>query len=317
MTVVRAFGALTLCLCGVVGCDDEASEELPAAAAGDATNLVFHEQKGLVYAALGNEGLGVFTADGTRVQTLDVGLDSVDDVAIDADRFLLFVLDAQRPGRVRRLAVGGTAPEPFGDEYEVDVGPFSGVSAQGGDWVVSGGTGELTMFDEGGSVRFTGDYGRGQPDVLLAGGKLYVSTHFGGPDFGLTVVDARDGAVLSSHELPDAGFTDGGSSPANFPIEAAVAGPSVLVAHGGGLAVVSGDQVDIVDVGFPAVSVDARGGTAAVVGAGPSAALVDLLTREVTPLSGLPADARPTGVVLTDTRVLVAAGPVGVVALSR
>lgn len=318
---------LTFVLC-LAGCDDDPGEaDLPEATAGEATNVVVHG--GVAYVALGADGLGLYDATtGEHRATLDLGMDSVDDVALDPPALLL--LDARRPGHVAVASLTGDplAPALTAGPSAVPVGPFSGVSGAGGVVVVSGGTSEMTMLDAELDVLATGDYGRGQPDVLVAGddGLAFVSTHFGGPDFGITIVEARTGVERHTVMLDGAGFTAGGASPANFPIEAAL-GAKLLVAHGGGLALVdcfgAGAEgcmerpLEIIDLGFPAVSVDVDAGIAAVVGDGPSAALFDLDGRQVTRLEGLPPGARPTGVALTPTHVVVAAGPAGIVVLPR
>jgi hypothetical protein len=204
--------------------------------------------------------------------------------------------------------------------------------------VVSGGTSQLTAwhYDPTGispdTVPFaTADLGRGQPDVLLANGAAFVATHYWGPYFGLDVVRlGQAGALAPAAKLAidGAGFTDGGAKPANFPIELALANDSTLfVAFARGVAVIDirrADQpklVRVVDVGGPAVNVDAAHGIAAVAVAGdaPAVAILDSDARVVRHIP-LPPGTKPLGVALSGAnaeQVIVAARGRGVMIVNR
>jgi hypothetical protein len=320
------FGAGTLAL---VSC---ASVDLrpPTTRGGQGSNVV--ARGGDAYVALGEGGLGIVdVASGRTVRTIAAAAPagSVDDLALDGD--LLFALDARPPGQVwvwslaaAREPVTVSAPQP------VPVGPFSGVSAARGRVVVSGGTSELTVatYDALGKLgrdRFTLDLGRGQPDVLLSprGDVAWVSTHFSlvRATYGLTALRlGPPGAprAAGTVELPDAGFTPGAAKPANFALDAALAGEALLVAHGGGLAVIDVRDaarpalVRVVDLGVRAVNVDVRGARAAVVGSDPEPALVLLDVRDaakprVARRLRLPEGSTPLGVALTETHAVIAA----------
>lgn len=131
--------------------------------------------------------------------------------------------------------------------------------------------------------------------------------------------------VLATIELDGAGFTRGGSKPANFPIEAAALGrDTVLVAFARGVAVIDvatprAPQVhEIIDVGGPAVSVDVRDGLAlvAVAGRTPALVLFDFSTRRERVIA-LPPGTFPAGVALTALSSAVAARDRGVLVFSR
>lgn len=295
---------------------------------------------GRFYTALAEGGIAVVDAEGgaprVTVPPLDSG--SIDDLAIDGD--LLFALDARPPGAVSVYSLSDPAhPRLVSDPRPVAVGPFSGVSAAGGLCIVSGGTSQLSAWTYDSTGALVGpvamaDYGRGQPDVVVAPGgrQAFVSTHFWGPKFGLTRVrfDAarRELTAAGSVPLDGAGFTAGGARPANFPIEAATMGAdTVLVAHARGLAVfvAQGDsglaRGPLVDVGGPAVNVDAMGNVAAVAAGGDAPAVVLVQFRdgaaEVTRRIALPAGTKPAGVALTATSVAVAARAHGVLVFGR
>jgi hypothetical protein len=253
--------------------------------------------------------------------------DRIDDVAV-ADG-LLFALDATPPGhlQVHRIEAGG-ALSPLAST-PVPVGPFSGVAAGGGHVIVSGGTSSLTLrrYDAAGALSepATDDFGRGQPDVALAeGGRVaLVSTHVQGPRFGVTVADIEDAPLrLQARgyvELEGAGFTPGGFHPANFPLQAAALGDVVLVAHGGGLAVLQSRRgeapVPVTTLALPvratAIAVDPARRLAFVAGASPQPTLlvVDLADPRaplVVERRALPADASPSAIALDATHLAVA-----------
>ncbi len=303
---------------------------------GETSNLV--SRGDLVYTTIAEDGIAVIDAtSGQRLATVAPPPgESIDDLALSGD--LLFALDARPPGHLSVYSLGEPGrPRLLQPSREVPVGPFSGVSAVNGLCVVSGGTSRLTLwrYDAHGLVSgplATADFGRGQPDVLLAGGgRLYVSTHYWGPYFGLDVArfDSSTGRIdkVAELELGRAGFTAGGAKPANFPIESALLSRDTLL-------VASARGVDVIDVrvagqprllatitvGGPAVNVDAGDRVAAVTVAGdvPALVLLDFATspprqRRVE----LPAGTFPAGVALGGPRAAVAAGTSGVLFFDR
>lgn len=300
---------------------------------GDAANIVVGGSR--AYVTLAGEGVGVLDVEsGARLVTVPPprGTDSVDDLALDGT--LLFVLDARPPGHVSVFSVRDTLPVLVGAPRPVPVGPFSGVSAASGLLVVSGGTSALTAwrYDSTGVLggdgpAATADLGRGQPDVTVHRALAVVSTHYWGPYFGVSLLrfDSATSRLepLAELALEDAGFTAGGAKPANFPIEAAVLDDStVLVAHARSVAVVdigSPGQprvVQRVDVGGPAVNVDAAKAIAVVAIGGPHPAAVLLHVQGRSVRVGrriaLPDRATPAGVALAGRRILVAARARGV-----
>jgi hypothetical protein len=310
-------------------------------ARGEAANLAIVNS--FAYASLAEDGLEVLDArTGRRLSSLapPPGLESIDDLA--AADGLLFVLDARAPGHLGLYSLADPLHPRFVPlARDVPVGPFSGVSANSGLCIVSGGTSELTAwrYDSAGGLTgpvATTDLGRGQPDVLVAprGDLAYVSSHYRGPYFGLDVVryDAAASRLVTAAVLPldGAGFTAGGAKPANFPIEAALVGDTlVLIAHERGLAVIDVADpaaprlTERIDVGGAAVNVDTRGSLAVVAVAGPEPALVLVdfsgpgsqghIVRRIP----LPAGTKPTGTALGDQSVLVAARDRGVLVYAR
>jgi hypothetical protein len=111
-----------------------------------------------------------------------------------------------------------------------------------------------------------------------------VSTHFRGPHFGLTTLQIGRGSTAlvtgGKVDLDTYGFTAGGAKPANFPIEAALAGNVLLVAHARGLAIISVGVMkqprllSVLRLEVKAVSVDVDGSMVAVVGSSPRPLLV-------------------------------------------
>jgi hypothetical protein len=308
-------------------------------ARGAAGNLAATDS--VIYATLAEDGLAVM--DGRSGQVLATLLpprpsESVDDLALADD--LLFVLDARAPGHLSAYSLRDPLrPRLVSPPREVPVGPFSGVSAHASLCIVSGGTSALTAwrYDSGGLSAHppaTADLGRGQPDVMLGpdGRVAYVSTHYWGPYFGLDVVRYDSASsrlnLLAKLALDGAGFTTGGAKPANFPIEAAsLSFDTVLVAHARGLAVIDVHEpgrprlLETIDVGGPAVNVDALDAFALVAVSGPAPALV-LLTfaggrTTVARRIALASGTFPAGVALTATHAAVALGDRGVQVFQR
>lgn len=309
----------------------------PVTAAGQPSNLVVRD--GYAYVALAEAGLAVYElSTGKPVVTLtpaETG-GSVDDLDI-ADG-LLFALDARIPGSLSVYSLGDPSrPLRVAGPVSVEVGPFSGVSAAAGRVIVSGGTSRLTLrrYDLQGnlSTEFTAtDLGRGQPDVLLRpdGRAAAVSTHFTGPEFGLSALDLNgtEPKLAGTLALPESGFTAGGSKPANFPIEGAWAGDALLLAQGDALAIV--DLSDLsrprlqgrVDLGVHPVNVDAAAGLIAAVGSFPHERLVFFeLSEGGSPRRmrslPLPEGSRPTGVAIGPDRIAVATQESGVLFFQR
>lgn len=263
----------------------------PTTKAGESANVVILGTT--AYGSLAGRGLEIVDlTNPERRRTLapPSGSESIDDLAV-ADGHL-FALDARRPGHLSVFSLSDpAAPRLTSGPLEVEVGPFSGVSAGGGRVLVSGGTSLLALrtYDLEGRLSpdvDTIDLGRGQPDVLVSAGgdRAFVSTHHRGPHFGLTTVEvdrATGGlARVGGLDLDTYGFTAGGAKPANFPIEAALIESVLLVAHARGLAVISVETLEdprllsLVGIGVEAVSVDADADMAAVVGSSPKPLLV-------------------------------------------
>lgn len=303
---------------------------------GETGNLVAYGS--LVYATVAEDGIAV--VDATSGQTLATIApppgESIDDLALAED--LLFALDARPPGHLSVYSLAEpTRPRLLAGSRDVPVGPFSGVSSAAGLCVVSGGTSQLTIwrYDAHGALAgplATTDLGRGQPDVLVtARGLLYVSTHYSGPYFGLDVArfDSGQGRIAKLAELPldRAGFTAGGAKPANFPIESALLGDdTLLVASARGVDVFDVRTaehprlVSTIDVGGPAVNVDASGSVVAVTVGGEAPTLVFLDFATAPPRQrriDLPVGTIPAGVALGAPRAAVAAGKNGVVFFTR
>jgi hypothetical protein len=300
----------------------------PTSADDASTNVAIAD--GVAYVARSARGIErIDFATGKRtLEAPPAPADRIDDVA-SADGFV-FALDATPPGYlvVYRAAHGGALQRVA--ITPVPVGPFSGVAASGGHVIVSGGTSELTLrrHDATGALSeppVTDDFGRGQPDVVLAesGRVALISTHVQGPRFGLTVADIAD-APLQLHErgyveLHGAGFTDGGYRPANFPLQAAALGRHVLVAHGGGLSVLDAPPdapptlVGTTDIALAAtaIAVDAERRIAFVAGALPRPELLTLDLADpsaprIVERQALPPTGSPSAIALDATHLVVA-----------
>lgn len=306
---------------------------------GEAANVVASDS--LFYATLAEDGLTIVDArSGQVLATMPppAGSGSVDDLAIDGA--LLFVLDARPPGMLSVLSLTDPLhPTLVATPRRVPVGPFSGVSAAAGLCIVSGGTSELTAwtYDHTGALTgpaATADLGRGQPDALVApsGDLAFISTHYWGPYFGLGVI-RYDSAARRIHQLATlaldgAGFTTGGSHPANFPMDAALADADrLLLAHAHGVAVIDVRDPErprlegTIDVGGPAINVDVQGSQAAVAVSGrrPAVTILDLAAgpvREVRRHS-LPPGTFPGGVALSAASVAVATRSQGILVFRR
>lgn len=310
----------------------------PTTRAGESANVVVHgEWAYITKGAAGIEVVHLERRERTRVIPVQAG-ESADDVAV-ADG-LLFVLDAHPPGylAVYRLE-NPSAPALSGSPVPVEVGPFSGVSAAHGLVVVSGGTSRLSMrsYSRSGvlnSETVTGDFGRGQPDVVLSpdGRAAYVSTHEWGPYFQLTAAKLsleplqirRRGAL----PLDTYGFTPGGAKPANFPIEGATDGSTLYIAFAAGLGVLdvadcsAPKLIALLELDVEPVNVDVRDGVAALVGSSPSPRLILVDVREpshpkIQQSIPLPDDSLATGVAIASSYVVLAAHGRGTLLFNR
>ena len=307
-------------------------------ARGEAANLAAAGD--VLFVSLAEDGVAIIdAATGRTITTLPPpeGAESVDDVAVAGD--ILFTLDARAPGHLAAYAIHNpAAPRQVATARAVPVGPFSGVSASGGICIVSGGTSRLTVwrYDRHGVLEgpvATGDFGRGQPDVLVSPSRslAFVSTHYWGPYFGLDVVrydSTGQLTLLSELPLDGAGFTAGGAKPASFPFVTSILDPhTLLVAYARGLGVIDITRpeaprlVRTVPLGGPAVSLTVRDSTALAAVGGDEPALVLLefsdgreIGRRRLPLA---AGTIPGGVALTATRAAVALGPRGVQVFPR
>jgi hypothetical protein len=298
-------------------------------APGEAANVV--TLGSMAFVTLGSQGFEVVDVASKKIVTTLLppeGSESVDDLAI-SDGFL-FALDATSPGHLSVFSLANPEkPVLVSEPIPVAVGPFSGVSAGGGHVIVSGGTSELSLhaYDPAGKLKpevATIDLGRGQPDVLLApdGKHAFVSTHFFGPEFGLTLLDVNFNPLslkkLAQIKLEEAGFTAGGAKPANFPIEMALQDTLLLVAHSGGIAffdvrnLEAPKLLNILKLEIKPVNVDVNNNIAAVVGSSPKPGLIliDVKNPEAPRIIrsvALDPAAYPTGVAITPTHVVVAA----------
>ncbi len=262
----------------------------------------------------------------------------IDDFDIVGD--LLFVLDARGKNYVASYSIADLSnPEPLDGPHLVPGGPFNGISARGGNLVVSGGTRHLEYFQYTSSGKINGSamFGRdrGHPDVLLSdnGQVAFASTDF---NLDRKVNDARFGilalslgtelqipTVIDQVGILEAGFTEGVTSPVGFPIQTAVYNDQLLVAHGGGLTIV--DLIEqsafgasrLVDLGINAISVQAQDDTAYVIGlgTGPTLVKVDIsdpanpaIIETVVLNAG---SSIPTSLALSRTSVIIAAGEAG------
>lgn len=335
-----AGGALLATLAVTFGCPWVAlavhAYSYPVTGAAETANVVIDGTT--AFASRANIGVEVIdTVSGRMLARVApaVGSESVDDVAI-ADGFL-FALDARPPGHLSVFSIEDPhKPRLVSAPVDVAVGPFSGVSAGGGRVIVSGGTSLMSLRSYGARgklspVTATMDFGRGQPDVLLApdGARAFVSTHHWGPYFGLTTVRVTDSlAKAATVDLDTYGFTAGGAKPASFPLETALDGDVLLIADLRGLRVVSVADLAAprvlasLDLGVKAVNVDARDHLAAVVGSSPRPRLVLVdITSPVSPRVirslPLPEGTHPTSVAIGPAQIAVATHQSGVVLIPR
>ena len=326
----RAALAATLVVPTLAGCLHPANND------GDgAINLA--SAGAFLFVARGTAGLDVVrVSDGeTLFHVEPLGLmSSFDDVS--ARGSLLLALDAD-DGRLASFHVDDTGGLTKAGEIEVATGPYSGVALGLGLAVVSGGTCEITFVRVAPSgelaVERRLEASRGQPDVSIdpSGTYAVLSTHFssgeagalGGLDFGLSLLELESEAIVHTVGLEGAGFTEGGGTPASWPVRLAFHRSAAFVAHGGGLTEVSlaDGRLELsrtAELEGPAVDVWIHGDRGFVVVASPaSVAQIDLQDMEVRESLPLPQGERGTAVVATESRVYVAGNETGLVALDR
>lgn len=268
-------------------------------------------------------------------------MNGIDDFDIAGD--LLFVLDARGTNYVATYNINDLQnPDLVDGPHLVQGGPFNGISARAGNLVVSGGTFYLEYFqysssgELSGSASFSRD--RGHPDVLLSdnGEVAFASTDFDGlvddTRFGVMALslgtELNIPTVISQKGIPEAGFTDGGTSPVGFPIQTALSGDNLLVAHGGGLTTIelieesAFGTTQLIDLGIQSVSVGVQNDIAYVIGIGsvPSLVKVDLsnisnpVIIETVDLNI--GNSIPTSVALSNSFIYIAAGEAGLLKLS-
>lgn len=303
---------------------------------GESANVVVSGST--AYGTLADRGIEIVDLNHGQRRTIPppAGSESVDDLAV-ADGFL-FALDARKPGHLSVFSLTDPAKPVLAlPPVSVDVGPFSGVSAGGGRVIVSGGTSLLSLrtYDREGHLSAlvaTIDLGRGQPDVRMApdGRRAFVSTHFGGPHFGMTTLEVGAAALTQGGkvDLDTYGFTAGGAKPANFPVQAALTKDVLLVAHARGLAIISvADSkqprlLSVLGLDVKAVNVDVDGSMAAVVGSSPRPLLVlvdvanpsaPIVKRSIP----LPEGSYATSVAVGPAKVVVAAHKRGLLIFQR
>ena len=247
------------------------------------------------YAAQEESGVAIVNLETRSRTTLTVGntTPAVDDLSFDGN--FLFTLNTS--STTQTLSVysleNPTLPALVSGPISAGTGFFSGVSAAEGRVAIAGGispfvvrnynptTGVLSTLSSSSNLSVIG-----RPDVLLsADGELaHVSVDFtsapnppNGLRFGLVTVNLNDppanstnGPAFSLTNLDNSfGLSSGGQSPANFPVESALAGNRLLVTSGTNLAILSSDGSSFqsnLPLGFFSVNVDGDDTTAFVVG---------------------------------------------------
>ena len=206
--------------------------------------------------AMTSSGTAVFTSEGRLFVATRDGepvqapgeVDNFSDVAVDpANEALVFALSTddqfvcqfeidEAAGRLRR----GTC---VGDGFSVS--PFSGIAANGGTLVISGGTGGLTVYTydttidpEPAVLNLEESNVIGHPDVTLVSPTLAaLSTDFsgGGARFGTQMATISGGSVSfgADYRVEDSLGFDLALGPANFPlVNAAFQGRYLYTANG-------------------------------------------------------------------------------------
>lgn len=242
------------------------------------------------YAAMGADGLAILELSTGRRIEIPAELNSLDvnDLAV-ADGFL-FVLDTvgtSGGGRFRSLSLANPEAPTFSSNFATTPTRFfSGISAANGRVAVSGGTEPFRIFEYDqvtgaiGGEAVSGFGVLGRPDVILTpdGATAFISVDFNGTfqgfNLGLVAINISDRASGPRFGFSEAfrlGLSDSSigrsSQPANFRLESALLGDTILVAHEEGLSVVQeGARTELLNLGFRAINVDVVGQTAFVVG---------------------------------------------------
>jgi hypothetical protein len=258
---------------------------------------------------------------------------SIDDLCLDGN--LLFALDAEVVGYISVYNIENpAAPKLLSSNTKVPVEPFSGISANNGNVVVSGGTkyfSHKTYNAEGeiskGQNRLTRD--QGHPDVLLSndGNTALISTHFEGSRFG--IISAKltnsDVEVISEIIIPGAGFTTGTTDLTGFPIKSALYQNSVLVAHGAGLTIFDLNnnaltQLIHLNLNIEAVNITVHNDFAYVIGYSPLPTLVkvdikDLNSPSIIESTELSTAGDISSIAVSDKAIFITAGESGILSL--
>lgn len=321
---------LSSCTSLIPGISFEQSKGQAIMTTGSANNIVL--QDNIAYASMGNKGIAVIELAQEKV-LLDLApplkAQSVDDLAI-ADN-LLFALDANPPAFLSVYSLEDPhKPELIGKAEPIDMKVFSGVSAAKGKVVVSGGTQKVLVwtYDQKGQMSQTSadtDLGTGQPDVLLSpdGQTAYVSTHFQGSDYGVTELllnDPQKPTLKNTLVIEGSGFSAGHEIPANFALESALYGNTLLTAFGGGLALINTDGLklkQIIHSDLKGVNVDVFGNTAFMVGSAPQAAVVEINLKEGKAVRQINLKGKPTGISANESYIAIAANEAGVLSIPR
>lgn len=318
----------------LLGCTED--YEVPNHAPGvvkvvDGYLMVAYGEGGLI---ISNEASGSVIAQIFPPQ----GMNSIDDFDVDGN--LIFLLDSRGRDYLAIFTFDGISVSLESDPVPVQGGPFNGISASNGNLVVAGGTTFLSRYTYSSSGKLEGPvtFGRdrGHPDVLLSsdGQAAFVSTDFVGGESGFGVSSLFIGDELkipfiaSELIIPEAGFTTGVTSPVGFPIQTSTYNDHLLVAHGGGLTIISltedyyfGNSQDL-NIGINANSIAVHSDTAYIIGyQGDTPALVrvdltdisnpTVISTEVLNTNG----SIPTSISLSSSDIYIAAGASGIIVL--
>ena len=298
-----------------------------------------------VFAAYGDGG--IIISDATTGQVISHIIPPREMVSIDdfdvADN-LLFVLDARGQDYLAVYSIVDiNNPSLVEGPIKVVGGPYNGISAKSGNIVVSGGSRFLEYFQYSLNGKLSGPatFGRdrGHPDVLLSdnGQVAFASTDFiapiNGARFGVIALslgtELNIPGVISQEPIPEAGFSQGITSPVGFPIQVEVYGDHLLVAHGGGVTIIelvnqSGfGQSQLIDLGIEALNIVAENDVAYITGFGADPVLLkvdisDILNPIVIETVSLNIGASvPLSLSLSNQFIFIAAGEAGILKLDK
>lgn len=247
---------------------------------GKTFNVITHQH--YAYLANGTQGIQVIDLESNETKSILLPIlptKSIDDLSID--RNYLFALDADESGFISVYDISNpSSPKILSSTTPVPVGPYAGISAKNGNVVVSGGTkyfSHRTYNSNGGIKSQENDLTRdqGHPDVLLTtdGNTALISTHFEGERFGIisASLSANNVNVESEITLNGAGFSTGTIDLIGFPIKSDLYKNHVLVAHGGGLSILSLNDskltlLQTLNLGIEAINVSVYKDIAYVIG---------------------------------------------------